>query len=136
MNALIPNTGYIFNFRNGAFDPNGRAPDLDQAKIDAHNKALAEIEWAQMLASGRGILYIQKPSTKAGETPAYYVTQWSGGQSCRVYYSRWSRHNMAREGRRDVWFILDGSVWHGVHIGDNQICRVKRTKEWLFFLIA
>ncbi len=129
--GLIPGRGYIFNFReHGAFDPDGKVSgQLSQSEIDAHNAALAILEWAQLIAAGRGILYIQKPATKPGETSAFHVTQWSRGQSCKVYYSRWSRHNMAREGRRDVWFILDGSVWHGVNIGNNDICRVKRTKE-------
>jgi hypothetical protein len=89
------------------------------------NKALAEIEWTEMLKLGSGILYLtEKPDGKKE------VSQWSQGDSISVYYSKTSFHNMAgRNGRTDVWFILDGSVWHGVNIGDNQICRVRRTKE-------
>lgn len=69
------------------------------------------------------------------------VTNWPGTLRFKVRV-RQSDHNFAgKNGRCDAWFIFDGSVWHGVNIGDNQICRCKRTKEkadpkWLFREIA
>jgi hypothetical protein len=111
-------TGYIFKFEHAAFSPDGKVAIADNDIAD-HNKQLADREWEAMLQSGRGLLYL------TGDT----VSTWDGSHKVQVYGSRKSFHNMAgRDGRTDVWFMLAGSRWHGVNIGDNQICRVKRCK--------
>ena len=131
--------GYIFNFsERGAFAPtgrvkiNGQEEELTQSQIDEHNQLLAAAEWRAMLKHGRGILYLTPAdkNTTAGKLGHYRVSDWPGCNQAFTYHERTSFHNMAgRNGRLDVWFMLDGSRWHGVNIGDNQILRVKRCKK-------
>ncbi len=114
-------TGYVFNFQRGAYSPEGKV-EMTNEDIEAHNARLANDEWDAMLASGRGLLYFDS-STRT-------VSDWPGVHKLPVSRVATSWHNMAgRDGRTDVWFHLDGSVWHGVNIGDNQILRVKRSKS-------
>lgn len=114
--------GYVMRFEgHGDFAPGGRLDGLSLDEIATHNRRLGELEWAAMLAAGCGVLYL----TQGGR----YVSQWSGGQAVKVDWLRVSDHNMAgRGGRRDVWFTIEGQTWHGVNIGDAQICRVRRVK--------
>ncbi len=57
------------------------------------------------------------------------VTNWPGTLRLPCYGYSNSRTNWNHI-RNDVWFVLDGVMWHGVHIGDNnQIVRCKRTKQ-------
>ena len=57
------------------------------------------------------------------------VTNWCGTLSIPIRRIQYSNHNFAgRNGRRDVWFVFKGNRYHGVNIGDSDICRVKRTK--------
>jgi len=133
-NSTAPPTcaGYIFSFSgHGGFEPSGKVQlqngvlrDLTQGEIDTHNRLLGEAEFEAIKKRGRGILYL----TKQGGN--YVVGTWaSGADKISVWRARVSWHNMAgKDGRTDVWFNLDGSTWHGVNIGDNQICRVKRCK--------
>lgn len=127
--TTIPvSAGYVFNFQDhGAFDPCGRvatAP-VSQSAIDEHNQELAKDDWQNMLKSGRGLLYLSE--LKDGH---YSVSDWPGLNKLSPWRVRQSFHNMAgQNGRTDVWFNLDGSTWHGVNIGDNQILRVKRSKS-------
>lgn len=134
-NSTEPPTccGYIFNFAgHGAFAPGGKVQlqngvvrDLTQEEIDTHNRLLGVAEFEALKKHGRGILYLTE--SKPGESK---LSTWSGTNTVFPYRSRKSWHNMAgKDGRTDVWFSLDGSRWHGVNIGDNQICRVKRCKE-------
>lgn len=141
--------GYIFNFAgHGAFAPHGKVRlkngvlrDLTQDEIDTHNRLLGEAEFAALKKNGRGIMYLTREKVADtvidsgsqrvnAECVRYYVSLWSGTGKTRVSYQRKSFHNMAgKDGRTDVWFTLDGSNWHGVNIGDNQICRVRRCKK-------
>lgn len=126
MTKPINNFGFIFNFKgHGSFDPNGKVEvngqELSQEDINKHNSLLAYREWQNMIKGGSGVLYL----LNNGE----FVGDWIGENKLNINYSRESFHNMAgKNGRRDVWFRLDGSRWHGVNIGDNNICRVRRTK--------
>lgn len=123
-NSTSPPTcaGYIFNFNgHGAFAPTGKVGDLTQAEIDTHNRLLAQAELEAMKRNGRAVLYRR---TIEGRI---HVGTWEGSKNFPVTCCRQGRHNMAGE-RMDVWFNFDGSRWHGVNIGDNDICRVKRLK--------
>lgn len=131
-NSTNPPTcaGYIFNFNgHGAFAPHGKVGDLTQAEIDTHNRLLAQAELEAIKKHGCGNLYL---FTEPGNTPGKLcktVGQWASNPGERIPVQSFSvsRHNMAGE-RMDVWFNFDGSRWHGVNIGDNDICRVKRLK--------
>jgi hypothetical protein len=111
---------------------------LEPSEIDEHNRLLGEMEWTALKKHGRGVLYLSKKDIPACppsngiqpmELKALIVSTWAGANFSRVYHSRKSFHNFAGgDGRTDVWFMLDGSRWHGVNIGDNQLCRVKRCK--------
>jgi len=115
--------GYIFNFTgHGAFAPTGKVGELSQPEIDAHNHALAELEVEAMKASGRAVLYRRTIGARI------HVGTWEGSTNFPVTCCRESRHNIAGT-REDVWFNFDGSRWHGVNIGDNDICRVHRCKS-------
>lgn len=57
------------------------------------------------------------------------VCNWPNTLSFPVEYQRIGTHNWGCV-RTDVWFNgPDGHVWHGVNIGDNEICRCKRTRR-------
>ena len=138
-------TGYIFNFTgHGAFDPSGlveingvkRQPTTEE--IETHNRILSQAELTAIKKHGRGCLYLHRKVTKwefegkPATSTAYSVGTWASSESdcVKVYHTTTSFHNFAgRDGRRDVWFTLDGSRWHGVNIGDNDIVRVKRCKS-------
>lgn len=135
-NSTTPPTccGYIFNFpRHGAFAPDGKVKvggaELTQEQIDTHNRLLGQAEWEAMLKRGRGVLYVSK-SIPSSTGSHFIVGNWAGTHKVNCSDFRKSFHNMAgRDGRTDVWFYLDGSRWHGVNIGDNDICRVRRCKS-------
>lgn len=132
--ALIPNTGYIFNFQDkGAFAPDGKVEiQLNQEQIDAHNEELAKLELAHLVEQESGILYLTlADSAHPHSSTSWQVSQWAGGYKQRISRMSSSFHNMAgKNGRTDVWFLgPDGKRWHGVNIGDNQICRVHRLKK-------
>lgn len=125
--------GYIYNFTgHGAFAPNGKVQlqngvlrDVTPAEIDEHNRLLGEMEFEALKKNGRGVLYLTHQPHGT-----YTVATWAGQGKRPCHNVRQSWHNMAgRNGRTDVDFELDGSRWHGVNIGDNQICRVKRCKS-------
>lgn len=119
--------GYVFNFSgHGAFEPDGKVQGSPTpAEIDAHNAEVAKRELETLRATGRGVLYLT--SDPFG---SWFVSQWAGGLKIRVDSIRRSWHNMAgRNGRTDVDFHFDGSRWHGVNIGDNEILRVRRVKR-------
>jgi hypothetical protein len=125
MQSTIPaSAGYIFNLSGRAFSPDGAIGSPSQADIDAHNARLAAAELEALKASGRGVLYLTRNADGS-----HSVSQWSGGLCRPVYALRKSWHNMAgKNGRTDFDFSFDGSRWHGVNIGDNQIARVRRCK--------
>lgn len=125
--STVPPTccGYIMQFEgHGAFSPDGKV-EFTKEQTDAHNALLAQAEWQAMLKHGKGLLYIS--TDKEGQS---VVSDWPGVHKVQPYHSRSSFHNFAgKNGRTDVWFSLDGSRWHGVNIGDSQICHVKRCKR-------
>lgn len=133
--TTLPHTvcGYIFAFPGkGAFSPNSRilvesdtflnqTREATAEEIQTHNRLLGEAELASLKKEGKGVLYLSHENGK------YSVATWSGVGRVQCSYARKSWHNMAgHDGRTDVWFNLDGSQWHGVNIGNSQICRVKR----------
>ncbi len=116
--------GYIMQFQgHGAFSPDGKV-EFTKEQTDAHNALLGQAEWEGMLKHGKGLLYLTH------EEVGGWVSNWVGTHKVKAYHIRASFHNFAgRNGRRDVYFMLDGSRWHGVNVGDSQICRVKRCKK-------
>ena len=115
--------GYIFKSPQGAFAPEGKV-ELTDVEIAAHNKRCEELELVSMKQTGRASLYLTR-----NDSGNYQVGTWAGGFHIPVCRVSISRHNMAgKNGRTDVWFRYDSSLWHGLNIGDNDICRVKRTK--------
>lgn len=125
--------GYVFDvIGHGAFHPLGKVKILDNGKereaspeeVKTHNETLAKAELAAIEKAGKGMLYL---THKDG---VYTVSTWTGHGKvvCDTY--RQSHHNMAgRNGRTDVYFRLGGKRWHGVNIGDNQICRIHVLKR-------
>ena len=111
--------GYIMNFGDkGAFAVDGKILATAD-EITTHNRLLADAEWRAMLTQGRGVLYL------TGKT----VSDWPGVHKIEADYVSASWHNFAgQNGRRDVWFSLDTSRWHGVNIGHGQVLRVRRKK--------
>lgn len=110
---------YILHFENKAFSPDGKV-QMSEAEAKAHNAELAKAQIEEMKASGHAILYMHEKGAKVGT--------WEGSFKFPAV-TRSSFHNMAgKNGRRDVWFTFDGSTWHGVNIGDNDIVRCRRTK--------
>lgn len=128
----LATSGYVFNFAgHGAFAPEGRIEDQPtQEEINAHNRQLAQRELEAMKQTGRGILYLfyTKQSAANHSTPSHVGT-WASSADERfpIFPYRKSRNNFGAE-RIDLWFRFDGSLWHGVNIGDNDIVRCKRTK--------
>lgn len=116
------NTGYIFNFQgHGAFDPNGRvSADADDQAIARHNAELAKRELENMRMTGKALLYFQSGNT---------IGTWDGTQRFGIRYKRESWTNWHCK-RTDLWFRdpSDGTTWHGVNIGDNDIVHCKRNK--------
>lgn len=117
--------GYMCSFDgHGIFLPGGKV-EIPKEEVDTHNKLLADASWDAMLKHGRGVLYL----TKGADGISWYASDWPSIHKVPVRAMRKSFHNVAgNNGRTDVWFHLDGSEWHGVNIGDNQILRVKRNK--------
>jgi len=125
--------GYVFNvLGHGAYHPaglirvleNGKEREVTQEEVDTHNKALATAELAAIEKCGKGVLYL---TTKDGK---YSVGTWTGDRKGLCDTVRTSDHNMAgRNGRTDVYFTLGGKRWHGVNIGNNQICRIHVLKR-------
>ncbi len=93
-------------------------------QIEEHNNRLMVAELEAMKQTGRAVLYLFK-----GATGELYVGQWASQpfQRTRVWKVSHSRNNWGAQ-RTDVWFNADGSSWHGVNLGDNDIVRVKRIK--------
>lgn len=134
--TTVPPTlcGYVFAaLGKGAFSPESRIVIADeilenktreatQAEIDTHNRLLGEMELRGMIEHGKGVLYLSFDS--APSVGRYYVATWSGAGKTYCTYVSKSWHNMAgKDGRKDVYFTLAGKRWHGVNIGDSQICR-------------
>lgn len=136
--STVPPTacGYVFEaLGKGAFQPCGRIVIADEIRegktreatseeIQTHNNLLARAELDAMEKHGKGVLYLSQDANGA-----YSVASWSGlGKTFASVRKSW--HNMAgRDGRRDVYFHLGGKRWHGVNIGNNQICRCHVLKK-------
>lgn len=119
--------GPIVSAPNGAsFAPDSRiliadvegSRDAKPEEIETHNRKLGEIELNAIKEHGKGVLYLTH------DEKGYFVSTWSGAGKTRCHSVRTSWHNMAgKDGRTDVYFVMAGKVWHGVNIGDSQICR-------------
>jgi hypothetical protein len=119
--------GYIFNFDgHGAFAPGGKVGDLTPEQISAHNRLLGQMEVEALKKHGKGILYLATEKCADGFERSF-VQSWDGSFKALVCNRNTSRNNSGAT-RIDVWFSLDGSNWHGVNIGDNDIVRVSRCK--------
>lgn len=125
--------GHIFNFAgHGAFAPDGKVQlqngvlrDLTEAEVKEHNRLLGQAEIEAMKRDNRAMLYLTRQPHGT-----YHVSNWAGQIRIPCHGVRKSWHNMAgKDGRTDVDFEFDGSRWHGVNIGDNDLCRVKRCKK-------
>jgi hypothetical protein len=123
METFNPSLGYIMHFpEHGAFSPNDGKVGMTAEQTAEHNARMAELEKDAMKATGRATLYLTK---KAG---AWIVSNFTGSMSCPALNVRRSKTNWGHD-RFDTWFNFDGSIWHGVNIGDNEILRCKRTKQ-------
>lgn len=112
-------TGYVFvSAEHGSFSPEGKvAMDRDQA--DRHNAELAKQELALFKEYGRAVLYLFNGS----------VGQWASNvtERFKIIRQRVSKNNWGIT-RLDVWFRIDGKLWWGVNIGDNDIVRARKIK--------
>lgn len=120
------NTGYIFQHNGHAYTPNGGVErEMTPEQVLAHNRAVEQAELKAMRETGRAVLYLFKDA--AGK---YSVGTWCSEPYRRAPVKRVSvsRHNLGIW-RTDVWFYADGSTWHGVNIGDNDIVRCSRNKD-------
>lgn len=130
--SIIPGLGYIFNFQgHGAFDPNRKVDgQYSQQQIEDHNRGLSQLEVQAMKETGRAVLYLwhTKPEGAQFSYPSHVGTWASASQERFSITYRKSRNNWGAQ-RTDVWFNFDGSVWHGVNLGDNDIVRVRRTQS-------
>lgn len=63
----------------------------------------------------------------------YKITTWDGTLLARSFVFSTHKHNMCNTCLH-VWFKLpdNNRIWHGVHLGDNEICRCKLTKQTTF----
>lgn len=122
MNAQI---GYVFEFNgHGAFSPDGKV-EMTPEQIEQHNSQLALAELEAMKQTGKALLYMFRD-----ESGSISVGTWASKpyQRTSVWRARHSRNNWGCQ-RTDVWFNADGSTWHGVNIGDNDIVRCSRNKS-------
>lgn len=126
--------GFIFDALGKGFyeatglikiDDNGLIREPMKAEVKAHNAELESQQLAAMKKAGKGTLYLTQD-----ETGAFYVSTWSGLHKMRCLEVRKSWHNMAgKDGRKDVYFYYGEKRWHGVNVGDSQLCRVKAKKR-------
>ena len=108
---------------HGAFSPDGRVK-MTPEQIEAHNSKLMAAELQSMKETGRALLYLFRD-----EEGFLTVGQWASKEFQRtpVWRAKHSKNNWGTP-RIDVWFNADGSTWHGVNLGDNDIVRCKRNK--------
>ncbi len=126
---ISESAGYVYNFDgHGAFSPEGRVGTTTESVIQEHNRKLSERTLAQLKEGDCGLLYIFGAGIRQGAQGR--VGTWDGTYKFPITRQRFSFHNMAgREGRIDLWFNFDGSIWHGVNIGDSEIVHCRRTKR-------
>lgn len=98
----------------------GYGIDKDDNKICYQCCAL--IDHAYMLDHGKIDLYLTFRDRKA------IVTNWPGSLEFKAISWSKSTTNWGHQ-RIDVWFRFDNAIWWGYNIGDNEICRCKRTKR-------
>ncbi len=86
-------------------------------------------EIADMIETGRAVLYLTVAGDSAAAPLRPVVTNWPGTLKIPVKSSKRSRNNFGAQ-REDVWFNgPDGKRWWGVNIGDNMLCRCRRLKS-------
>jgi hypothetical protein len=120
---------YLFNFNSSVFSPSGKVESaMTPEQVESHNKQTELLDLQLLKETGKGILYVSPDPARNGY--GFLMSTWVGAIIAHSLLARKSWHNMAgKDGRLDVWFNWDGSNWHGINIGDNQILRVKRLKE-------
>lgn len=116
-------------FRPRHFYDNGNPMDTGYGTNPEDNRrycfeccGLLDLE--HMRKDGKYDLYLSQNAPKG----AWVITNWPGTLRIQPAWVSYGHHNIAGS-RLDAWFILDGYVWHGVNIGDNQVLRCKRTKS-------
>lgn len=92
----------------------------------------AELEMADLIERGHGIYYMKHAGTERGmgltTRNVYALTAWNGHFEIPIRFYTHGKHNWSGK-RTDVWFMLDGSVWHGTVYGSVPgDCHIKRTK--------
>lgn len=81
----------------------------------------------KFLMRENGAIHLYLTYDKDGKVS--YVSNWPSTLKISIYNVKIGRHNMAGK-RYDVWFMFEGTKWHGITYGDNtQICHCKRTKQ-------
>ena len=89
----------------------------------------AKRDCADMIESGKGVLYLTVAGPGAAAPNWPVVTNWPGTLKFAVKARRIGSHNFTGR-REDVWFNgPDGKLWWGWNCGDAQIIRVRRLKS-------
>ena len=127
-NSTNPPTccGYIWDAKeHGMFAPAGHVR-FTKEQVAEHNRLLGLAEIEGMKRHNRGLLYLTESKDGIyGST----VSNRVGSFRVAIHAMKKSFPNFAgRNGRTDIWFTWDNSVWHGVKIGYSKICRVSRNK--------
>lgn len=76
----------------------------------------------EMDETGKFVGYLSK-----GKDEKWEFTNWPGTLRFPANIKK-NNHNWHNTQRTDCWFVVDGFVWHGINLGDMQICRARRTK--------
>ena len=108
------------------YDSNGKVINL------TCHTCSAEQEMINLLARNEGWYYMKHAGTERGmgltTRNVYVLTAWNGHFKIPIRFYTHGKHNWAGK-RTDVWFMLDGSVWHGTVYGSIPgDCHIKRTK--------
>jgi hypothetical protein len=108
--------------------------------IDAEGKRLCYAcvsirDRRELLETGKQIGYLsfeQEPKhwrrTGTESIKNGLFTNWPGTFKVPIASVKRSFNNFGAV-RLDFWFTLEGQRFHGVHVGDHQIARVKRVKK-------
>lgn len=124
MKTFDPSLGDLWfaSSQQAAFSPVAGKVDYSAEEVAAHNRQLSELRLQAMKETGRACLYL----TKSAE--GWQVTDFEGRIRIPAGRVKKSYNNWGAQ-RLDAWFAFDGSVWHGVCVGDNEILRCRRTLQ-------
>lgn len=76
-------------------------------------------------------LYVKDANDSKGLPDSrYVVTNWPGTLRFDVIRDKKTRHNWRVVGDvLHVWFVFEGRVWYGRHVGDNEIVHCRKTNK-------